>query len=250
MQAADEQGDHIPDSILARWDRRHTSLRGLERELVRRHLESCEMCREALVILGHDPVLPRVDSLEANAAVRAALDAASEESFKETTEHGTTAKVVQFPRWSARERWLGAWGGLATAAAAWLAVSTTRLAPTIDGSLSVGAAQGTLTSAAPATPIDPTRSSGEPVVSVVVAPGSVAVSIFAQPGDLRPGEPVIASVLSGTEVLAQDTLSSHDFREDRTLVWRSPAPIAPGDYSLILATPARSDTFPFRVAVE
>lgn len=56
--------DHIPADLLAEWDRSRSSLRGLERSLVRRHLAQCSECREDLQRLGFRPELPVVPELE------------------------------------------------------------------------------------------------------------------------------------------------------------------------------------------
>jgi hypothetical protein len=56
-EKAGREGDHIPSAMLARWDRVAASARGLERELLGRHLASCENCRRDLEVIGHEPVL-------------------------------------------------------------------------------------------------------------------------------------------------------------------------------------------------
>jgi len=48
---------HLPPTLVARWDRRVPDLRGVERRLVREHLDSCDVCRRALTTLGFDPKL-------------------------------------------------------------------------------------------------------------------------------------------------------------------------------------------------
>jgi hypothetical protein len=58
-------GDHLPASLIARWPEVHGRLRGLERDLVTRHLERCPDCREALRLLGHAPSLEDVAPDEA-----------------------------------------------------------------------------------------------------------------------------------------------------------------------------------------
>jgi hypothetical protein len=55
---------HIPASIMARWDHARTHLRGLPRQLVRAHLESCTECRQDLEAVGFAPVLEFVHELE------------------------------------------------------------------------------------------------------------------------------------------------------------------------------------------
>jgi hypothetical protein len=55
--AGERAGGHIPSAILARWDRAAPSFRGLEREVLARHLAFCESCRRDLETVGHDPAL-------------------------------------------------------------------------------------------------------------------------------------------------------------------------------------------------
>ena len=55
---------HIPASIMARWDHARSHLRGLPRQLVRTHLESCTECRQDLEAVGFAPVLEFVHELE------------------------------------------------------------------------------------------------------------------------------------------------------------------------------------------
>ncbi len=52
-------GDHVPDGLLAHWPRAAVELHGLERALVRRHVERCVECRAILARLGHDPAAMR-----------------------------------------------------------------------------------------------------------------------------------------------------------------------------------------------
>jgi len=58
------QDEHIPSSLLARWTAAKDLIRGLERLLIRRHLEHCADCRADLELLGHEAVLEVVPSLE------------------------------------------------------------------------------------------------------------------------------------------------------------------------------------------
>ena len=50
----EEPGAHVPPALLLRWGRKESGLRGLERELVRRHVERCTECRTDLEALGYD----------------------------------------------------------------------------------------------------------------------------------------------------------------------------------------------------
>lgn len=63
-----ERGEHIPAAILGRWRVAKESLRGIERSMVRLHLERCEECRRGLELLGHESRLepagaPRAQSI-------------------------------------------------------------------------------------------------------------------------------------------------------------------------------------------
>src|SRR5262249_37302541 len=57
-------GRHVAASLVARWPRAQQSLRGLERTLVRRHLERCAECRQDLEALGFEPRLAYVADWE------------------------------------------------------------------------------------------------------------------------------------------------------------------------------------------
>jgi len=48
---------HLPAAMIARWDRAQAQLHGLERDLVRQHLDRCPACREELRAVGYEPVL-------------------------------------------------------------------------------------------------------------------------------------------------------------------------------------------------
>jgi hypothetical protein len=55
---------HIPAGLLATWPRSSAHLMGLERALVREHLERCMSCRQDLELLGYAPTLETVPALE------------------------------------------------------------------------------------------------------------------------------------------------------------------------------------------
>lgn len=62
--ARETPGGHVPAGLIARWDTVRQAVKGLERLLIRRHLESCEECRHDLTLAGHEPVLGVVPDLE------------------------------------------------------------------------------------------------------------------------------------------------------------------------------------------
>src|SRR6516164_11000679 len=59
-------GTHVPASLIAAWPRAQQGLRGLERTLVRRHLERCAECRQDLQALGFEPRLDFVAAWESD----------------------------------------------------------------------------------------------------------------------------------------------------------------------------------------
>ncbi|MCK4548029.1 MAG: zf-HC2 domain-containing protein [Candidatus Eisenbacteria sp.] len=81
---------HIPSAMVARWDRASGTLRGLERAMVRQHLEHCGQCRQDLEVLGFDPVLPFVPELELQSQM---LDAAREETPPKAEESAITREL-------------------------------------------------------------------------------------------------------------------------------------------------------------
>lgn len=110
-------GAHVSPAILARWPQARTELRGLERALVRRHLERCAECRQDLESLGHAAVLEFRPGWESGHE----LDAAP---AKPAIAAAPNVRIVRFDPgfFSHRERWLAAWGAVASAAAVVLLV--------------------------------------------------------------------------------------------------------------------------------
>ncbi len=62
--ALTERGAHVPAAMLARWPEARRELRGIERSMVRAHLERCDVCRADLERTGQAPVLEFVAELE------------------------------------------------------------------------------------------------------------------------------------------------------------------------------------------
>ena len=92
---------HLAPDLLARWPRDSARLHGLERELVRHHVERCALCREDLALLGHAPELAAEEAVPN----RAAAEPAPRRTLR-----------LEPRRISTREWLLGSWGALATAA--------------------------------------------------------------------------------------------------------------------------------------
>ena len=116
---------HVPATLVARWDRARHELRGLERALVRRHLERCAGCREDLAALGHAAELEVVPGLEWDAGE----DLADRRAAREEPEPAPRRLVLQpapAAPWRRRDRLLAGWATLATAAALVLLVPVLR----------------------------------------------------------------------------------------------------------------------------
>ena len=73
---AENAGDdrrHLPAAMVARWELATLTLRGLEREAVRAHLQECADCRADLTALGHRPELTSVTPLRPRRSFGAGL---------------------------------------------------------------------------------------------------------------------------------------------------------------------------------
>ena len=146
FEAALDPGDvtHVPPTLIARWPDVRGALRGLERAMVRRHLERCAECRQDLELLGHSPRLEYVPELEiegtasrdparGTAAPEPVSTTASPAPGPRATPAATIIRVVPAGirrRW--RERALLAWASLATATAA-VAIVVLSRRPVIEG---------------------------------------------------------------------------------------------------------------------
>lgn len=110
-----ENEGHIPAAQISRWPHVVASTRGRERTAIRAHLLHCDACRDDLVALGHDPILPVIDELEEKGARlvdRAATATPARERVHAEPKH-------PLPRLA----WLlGGWGVAATTAAMILVV--------------------------------------------------------------------------------------------------------------------------------
>lgn len=135
---AQGEASHIPPPLFARWPEARHTLRGLERAMVRRHLERCAECRQDLELLGHAPRLEYVPELEIEGASIPAAGGATAAATAvapgaRPTPTATIIRVVPagiHRRW--RERALIAWGALATATAVVAIVIHSRR-PVVEG---------------------------------------------------------------------------------------------------------------------
>lgn len=118
---------HIPSAMVARWGIAGATLRGLERAMVRQHLEHCSQCRQDLEVLGFDPVLPYVPELEPQSqmrdAVREETPARGEAAITQELEPpaGPVIRIIRQERPGGLAAWwswaFGGWAVAATAAA-------------------------------------------------------------------------------------------------------------------------------------
>ncbi len=133
--APDPGRGHIPAGIVASWDRARLRLRGLERTLVRRHLERCDECRQDLEALGFAPMLdvvPELESVPMEGVLPIATGPTPDDAgpgLAADDGRATVRPVIRILRGSEsrpsnprREGILFAWATLATAAAAALVV--------------------------------------------------------------------------------------------------------------------------------
>ncbi len=99
--------------MLARWPKMHSELRGLERELVQKHLRRCDSCRAELITLGFDPEL--LSRSVPTSVATPSLEVDKPARRVRTRRPGGGWRDIDWTRWA-----LGGWSTIATAAAAWL----------------------------------------------------------------------------------------------------------------------------------
>jgi hypothetical protein len=133
---AGEAGTHVPASLIANWPRTQDVLRGLERTLVRRHLERCAECRQDLEALGFEPRLGLVREWESEASLEPAASGPRVHEGAAPTAGG--ARVIRIETASSRarlrDRALMVWASVASAAAVLLLVANVRGRVTEGGS--------------------------------------------------------------------------------------------------------------------
>ena len=109
-------GEHVPAAMLARWPNTQAELRGVERELIQKHLERCDSCRAELTTLGFEPTLA---ARPAGPAVVHPIAAVRDRTNprRETRSHGWW-RDVDWSRWA-----LGGGSSIVGAAAAWMVLA-------------------------------------------------------------------------------------------------------------------------------
>ncbi|TMA25013.1 MAG: zf-HC2 domain-containing protein [Deltaproteobacteria bacterium] len=123
-----EAGAHIAASLVAQWPQAQRRLRGLERALVRRHLERCADCRQDLEALGFESRLELVPEWESAVPAEPAPVAASASATGAAAP--ARARIVRIEAAARRSPWRDravlAWASVATAAAVLMLVANVR----------------------------------------------------------------------------------------------------------------------------
>jgi hypothetical protein len=191
-------GGHIPSAVIARWDRAVKTLRGLERAMVRQHLQRCSQCRQDLEVLGFEPTIEVVPELEMQTEIRPETSAhfPQEPSLDEAAASPLEGviKIIQQPRRSGRQGWwswaFAGWAVVATAAAILLVVGRETVAPPVGpaGSAALPWVQPASERGAPgAAGLELTGREGMMILAVPVPPGTPAgkhavIQVFAPDG--------------------------------------------------------------------
>ena len=241
---------HIPAEILGTWNNSIRTLRGLERAMVRRHLERCAECRRDLQVLGHAAELERVPELEAEEAPAGTREAVDVDPARwrpgvragSPASHGAVER--RRPHWAT---WaLAGWATAATAAAIVLLLNLRRheapsaTTPASEPTARIAPMTGAMvTILSDATELrGPAR--GEAAKPVTVRPDSASGSLVlaVPPQIIPPGDvaTVVVQVVAKDEtVLMSRTERPEAFRARRIMVlasgqerWR------PGVYTLRL----------------
>ncbi len=245
------RGMHIPDALIARWPTTRTTLRGLQRELARRHLATCEECRSILRYRGQSLELERVPGLEPSAEALAALD-----GLAPSLPGSLGQRTVELPRprFNLREFLFGgAVGGLVAAAAALAIVSTLSLhpaqhptpanpgVPALRLELGGGAAVRTLGSIEAGNLVR----GGRGDTTITLAPGQSRVRIALAPEpDLAPETQVELELRDAGGALLMHTSMPYSYliESDRGLAIASDGALPETDLTLLLTWTATTGT--------
>lgn len=236
----DPDAGHIPASLMARWDEARLTLRGLERLLVREHLEQCADCRQDLQLLGLQPSLDHVPELEPSSEIREAAGESGEEGAADRiredsasagarhpitmVQRGEQRARVSWPRWA-----FAGWAAVATAAALVLFIRTEgfRAQRPEPGDAIVPWVQPQLLRGVKAASTIEIKSGTRLIILPVTVPEEVkpdsgaVVEVFS-PGDV----PLIRASVSASELK----------RHTIMVVLRSPEPLRAGTYRVLFWT--------------
>jgi hypothetical protein len=251
-------GTHVPASLIAAWPRAQQSLRGLERTLVRRHLERCAECRQDLSTLGFEPRLEFVAAWESEASLESV--AASPHMGQAPASSLEPPRVVRIEtaqvRARLRDRALIAWASVASAAAVLLLVANLRGRVTEGGSKPLfvpGApvwtrdmlAQGPFSGLSlriepPVRSLSgPAKGTGLAKLNVIPVVGPLSsLALGFKPLNVPDTSLVTVSLMdAGGDTLYAVSYRQWEFRPKRFLVIdRARAPLTPGEYALVLGS--------------
>jgi hypothetical protein len=233
-------GEHLPERMIATWDRAQRSLRGLERELARRHLVYCATCREEIEMLGSSATLEIVPELEPEAATLVRLRPPEPILVPRSQRSGgiSPRKIV----WRHR---LGDWilgglaGGLATAAALLIAFSPWREAPSIAPptrpSVEGPVARLSWVSLSDAADLHgPLRSAAAPETTVVHRRGTDPIPLRLPGLMASPETPVQVAVRGPAKFLAEIDGTVRDVADRMLLLEGGSHDLASGDYDVVV----------------
>ena len=252
--AGGEAGTHISASLVAEWPRAQRALRGLERALVRRHLERCADCRQDLETLGFEPRLELVPEWEPEGL------APVEAPVRAPAAAPAPARIVRIEGAARRSAWRDravlAWASLATAAAVLMLVANVRgrwfegggsplLVPGApvwaSGEIASGPFSGLSLRIAPQPRAlsGPARGSGLGKLNVIRVVGPLStLAVGFKPLNVPDTSLVTVSLLDPAgDTLYAVSYRQWEFRPKRFLVIdRAEAPLTPGQYALELAS--------------
>lgn len=225
-ESGEARGEHIPSAMLARWDQVRASAQGLERELLSRHLASCESCREELELVGHEAMLPGKKEESADIPSDGAdLD--------------RSARVATLTPQFRRRAWIqGALAGAVLTAAA-TAVILRPPSTTLDPETLPWVVPGTTRGSAPAIEIP---SGARRVLLAIPTPAS-----------LSPEQQLRLTVTGPSGAIQMDQDLAPDLLQSPTImaVLSAPDPLEPGIYTVRLSPEGGGDpyTSSFRISV-
>jgi hypothetical protein len=255
---AGEAGTHVPASLVAVWPRAQQTLRGLERTLVRRHLERCAACRQDLETLGFEPRLEFVPAWESEASLESM--ASPPRGDPPPAPAPGAHRIVRIETASARarlrDRALIAWASVASAAAVLLLVANLRGRVTEGGSKPLfvpGApvwtremlAKGPFSGLSlrieppPRSLSGPAKGAGGGKLNVISVVGPLtSLALGFKPLNVPDTSLVTVSLLdAGGDTLYAVSYRQWEFRPKRFLVIdRARAPLTPGEYALVLGS--------------
>ena len=257
---AGEAGRHVPASLLSEWPRAQRELRGLERMLVRRHLERCAECRQDLEALGFEPWLELVREWESDAPLEPASRRPGVGPAATPAGAAGGASIIRIEtapsRARLRDRALMAWASVASAAAVLLLVANVRGRVTEGGSKPLfvpGApvwtrdvlAQGPFSGLSlrieppPRSLSGPAKGAGEGKLNVIPVVGPLStLALGFKPLNVPDTSLVTVSLLDASgDTLYAVSYRQWEFRPKRFLVIdRGETPLTPGQYALVLGS--------------